>query len=177
MFALHWILATVTLAANTSPADGQIGAFCFETAGSSQVWIRVAPQSLERGPNPLLLTVTASFQGRRLEREPDTVELRVQSVGGTFPNRIRQRAFSLAMDNATRLDLTDPGHSFQFVSTCDECPLDTVIARVPFDVLRDVSASQTVTINALGFAARLSPPDLVALGKYVTALRDGVVIH
>jgi len=121
--------------------------------------------------------VTASFHGRRLEREPDSVELRVQSIGGTFPDRIRQRAFSLAVDSAKKLDLTDPAHSFQFVSTCGDCPLDTVIARVPFGVLRDVSASHAVTINALGFAARLNAPDLVALGKYVAALRDGVVIQ
>jgi hypothetical protein len=177
MFALHWILATVTLAANNLPATGQIGAFYFETAGSSQVWIRLEPQGLEHGPNPILLTVTASFQGKRLEREPDIVELRVESIAGTFPNRIRQRTFSLAIDNARRLDLTDPAHSFQFVSTCGDCPLDTVIARVPFGVLRDASASQTVTINALGFAARLNAADLVALGKYVAALRAGVVIQ
>jgi len=177
MFPLHWILAAVTLAANNSPAAGQIGAYYFETAGSSQVWIRLEPQGLERGPNPMLLTVTASFPSRRLEREPDTVELRVQSIGGTFPNRIRQRAFSLVMDNATRLDLTDPAHSFQFVSTCGECPLDTVIARVPFGVFRDVSASRTVTINALGFAGRLDAADLEALGKYVAALRAGLVIQ
>jgi len=177
MFALHWILAAVTLAANNSPAADEIGAYYFETAGSSQVWIRFEPQGLERGPNPILLTVTASFPGRRLEREPDTVELRVQSIGGTFPNRIRQRAFSLVTDNATRLDLTDPAHSFQFVSTCSECPLDTVIARVPFGVFRDVSASRTVTINALGFAGRLDAADLEALGKYVAALREGLVIQ
>jgi len=177
MFALGWILATVTLAANHSPAVGQIGAFYFETAGSSQVWIRLEPEGLERGPNPILLTVTASFHGRRLEHEPDTVELRAQSIGGTFPDRIRQRAFSLAMDNPTRLDLTDPAHSFQFVSTCGECPLDTVIARVPFGVLRDMSVSRTVTINALGFAGRLDAADLEALAKYLAALGAGVVIQ
>jgi hypothetical protein len=44
-------------------------------------------------------------------------------------------------------------------------------------VLRDVSASQTVTITALGFAARLNAADLVALSRYVAALRGGVVIR
>jgi len=52
-----------------------------------------------------------------------------------------------------------------------------VIARLPFGVLRDVSASRTVTINALGFAGRLDAADLEALGKYVAALRAGLVIQ
>jgi hypothetical protein len=115
MFALYWILATVTLAANNLPATGEIGAFYFETAGRSQMWIRLEPQGLEHGPNPILLTVTASFQGKRLEREPDIVELRVESIAGIFPHRIRQRTFSLAID--TQRDWTSPIPRIRFNSS------------------------------------------------------------
>jgi hypothetical protein len=52
-----------------------------------------------------------------------------------------------------------------------------VIARIPFSVLRDIGASRTVVIRALGFSARIKPADLVVLRNYVDTLSQGVVIR
>jgi len=176
MAVLPWILATIVLTANNSPAVGQIGAFYFENVGThSELWIRLVPQGVERGPDPFQLNVTVSFPGRQLEHQPDAVELRVESTVGSFPDRVRQPLFSLLLGNA-ELNLAGTQYSFQFLAKCQDCSADTVTARVPFSVLRDMTASKTVVIKALGFSARLTPADLAALGKYVATLSSGVAI-
>jgi hypothetical protein len=153
----------------------QIGAYYFEAFQKSEVWISLEPQGLQLGPNPLRLNVTASFPGRSIDHPPSVVELRAESIGGTFPNKVRQPAFRLDFDRGVELDLTDQAHSFQFVSSCAACQLDTVVARVPVAVLRDLATSRTL-IHALGFAVRFQPEDLMALRKLVDTLNQGVAI-
>jgi hypothetical protein len=177
MLTPHILLFVVALPSNTAQPLGEIGAYFFETLKESQVWLNLEPQGLEDGPNPLRLNVTVFFPGNKLESAPDTAQLRVESIAGTFPFKIRQPIFGIDRDRGGELDLTGPAYSFQFISACEGCSLDTVIARVSFSVLRDIGASRTVVIRALGFSARIKPADLVVLRNYVDTLSQGVVIR
>jgi hypothetical protein len=165
------------LSPNNSPALGEIGAWYFDTLKESQVWINLEPQGLEPGPNPVRLNITVSFPGRSLEQAPADVGLRVESIIGTFPLRIRRPVFRIVLDAGALLDFTAPGSAFQFIARCPECAADTLTVRAPFKVVRDVAASQTVTVEALGFATRLTPADLTALRRFVDTVGKGVVVR
>ena len=177
MFACYFLFLTVTVPSNNAPSLGEIGAYHFEARRESQVWINLEPQGSEDGPNPMRLNVTVSFPGRRLESAPDTARLRAESIRGTFPDRIRQPIFRIQADRGGALDLTGPAYSFQFVSSCEDCSADTVTARMPFKVLRDIASCKAVAVTALGFLARLKPEDLVILRNFVDTLSQGVVIR
>ena len=170
-------LSIAILPPNNSPALGQIGAWYFETLKQSQVWINLEPQGSEQGPNPVRLNITVSFPGRSLEQAPGDVELRAESVTGTFPLTIRQPVFRIVLDAGVPLDFTGAGRTFQFVSRCPECAADTLIVRAPFKVVRDVAASQTVTVEALGFSTRMKAADLAALRRFVDTVGKGVAVR
>ena len=165
------------LSPNNSPALGEIGAWYFDTLKQSQVWINLEPQGSEPGANPVRLNITVSFAGRSLEQAPGDVELRAESITGTFPLTIRQPVFRIALDSGAPLDFTGPGRTFQFVSRCPECAADTLIVRVPFKVVRDAAASRTVVVEALGFSTRMKPADITALRRFVETVGKGVAVR
>jgi hypothetical protein len=173
---IAWLLAVVILPTSMTPAPRQIGAFHFDAQGKSEVWINLEPEALQPGPRPAKLNITASFPGKRIEHAPTVVELRVESIGSAYPNQVRQPVFRVTFDNGVDLDLADQAHAFQFIASCVDCSFDTVIARVPFPVLRDLTSPGAV-IYALGFSLRLQPADVVALKKYVDTLAQGVAIR
>ena len=178
MRALAALVLVAVVSPNSAPSLGQIGAHYFDTLGESQVWMNLQPEGLEPGPDPIRLNITISFHGRRLEQAPDTAELRAESIGGTFPYRIRQPILRFDLKRGIELDLTAPGRAFEFTSSCQECLLDTVIARrVPFDIVRQIAVSNQVSVEALGFATRMSPANLLSLRRFVETVSDGVVIR
>ena len=123
------------------------------------------------------MNITVSFPGRSLEQAPADVGLRVESIAGTFPLRIRQPVFRIALDSGGLLDFTAPGKAFQFIARCPECAADTLTVRAPFKVVRDVAASRTATVEALGFSTRLKPADLTALRHFVDTVGKGVALR
>jgi hypothetical protein len=171
-----WLLSIVILPPSMTPPLREIGAYYFEALSKSEVWINLEPQGLQPGPNPVKLNITVSFPGRKTDRVPDLVELRAESIGGAFPNQVRQPIFHLDFERGDELDLIDQAHSFQFVSSCSDCSLDTVVARVPFTVLGDLRSPRTV-IEAMGFSMRLQPADAIALQKFIDILSQGVAIR
>ena len=177
MRALAVLVLVAVVSPNSAPSLGQIGAHYFDTLGESQIWMNLQPEGLEHGPDPIRLNITISFHGRRLEHAPDTAELRAESIGGTFPYRIRQPILRFDLDRGIELDLTAPGRAFEFISSCQDCSLDTVIARVPFDIVRQIAASNKVLVEALGFVTRMRPANLLSLRRFVETVSDGVVIR
>jgi hypothetical protein len=177
MWVFRVLLVATILSPNPSPSLGQLGAYYFETLNQSQIWINLEPQGSIPGPNPIRLNVTVAFTGRRLDHAPDVVDVRAESVNGTFPMRIRQPILRFQLGGGTEMDLTAPGKTFQFISRCPDCSADTVIARMPFDALRSISNLNTVGIDALGFTARLKPADLQSLRKFIDVVGDGVQIR
>ena len=170
--------ASVTIISpNLTPSLGQLGAYYFETGNQSQVWINLEPQGAEPGPNPFRLNITVAFPGTRLDRVPDAVDVRATSVYGAWATRVLQPVFRLQLEGGTKMDLTAPGKAFNFISSCLDCPLDTVTAQIAFDTLRQVAESKTVGIDALGFTARLKPADLQTLRGFVEIVTHGVQIR
>jgi hypothetical protein len=170
------LIATI-LSPNPNPSLGQLGAYYFETLNQSQVWINLEPQGIESGPNPIRLNFTVAFPGRLLDQAPDLLEVRAESVNSAFPTRIRQPILRFQLGGGAEMDLTAPGNAFHFISRCPDCPLDTVTARVRFDVLRQIVGSSTMGIDALGFSARLKPADLLSLRKFLDVISNGVRIR
>ena len=74
-------------------------------------------------------------------------------------------------------NLTGPGYAFRFTAPCEECASDTVVARIPFSMLRSMSAATVVDLEALGFSVRLSAADRAALHAFVDTVVEGVVIR
>jgi len=177
MWVFRVLLIATVLSPNSTPSLGQLGAYYFDTLNQSQVWINLEPQGLTPGPNPIRLNVTVAFTGLRLDRTPDVVDVRAESVDGTFPMRIRQPILRFQLGGGTEMDLTAPGKAFQFIPRCPDCPLDTVIARMAFDALRQIAESSTVSIGALGFTARLKSADLQSLRKFIDVVGNGVLIR
>jgi hypothetical protein len=112
-----------------------------------------------------------------LKQSPGAVELRAESIAGTFPLTIRQPVFRIGLDSGPPLDFTGPGRTFQFVSRCPECAADMLIVRVPFKVVQDAAGSRTVTVEALGFSTRMQPADLTALRRFVETVGKGVAVR
>ncbi len=177
MWMFPLFLAATILSPNPAPPTGQVGAFYFEALNQSQVWINLEPERLESGPNPIRLNVTVAFTGVRLDRAPRRVDVRAESIDGTFPMRIRQPILRFQRGVGAGMDLTAPGKTFQFIARCADCPLDTVIARMDFDALRQVAESDTVDIEALGFTLHLKPADRRSLRKFVDVVSNGVRIR
>jgi hypothetical protein len=162
---------------NSNPSSGRLGAYYFETSNRSQVWIDLEPQLLEPGPHPVRLNFTVEFHSRRLDHAPGTVEVRAMSVGSAFPLRMRRPILRFHTGKGTELDLTAPGRTFRFFSSCLECPSDTVIAQIRFDALQRFAKSDSVDVDALGFTVRLKPTDLQTLHKFIDAVSNGVRIQ
>lgn len=177
MLVFRVMLIVTILSPNPNPSLGQLGAYYFDTLNQSQVWINLQPQGLESGPDPIRLNVTVAFPGRMLERVPDVVNVRAESMSSVFPMRIRQPVLRFQLGGGTEMDLTAPGNGFQFIARCPDCSLDTVIARVRLDALRQIVGSSTVSIDALGFSARLKPADLQSLRKFLDVIGNGVRIR
>ena len=177
MWAYRVLLAVTILSPNPTPSLGQLGAYYFETLNQSQVWINLEPQGSIPGPNPVRLNITVAFSGRMLDRTPDAVEVRAESVDFAFLLRIRQPILRFQLGDSTTIDLTAPGKTFLFIGRCPDCPADTVVARMSFDALRSIAKSSTVGIDALGFAAHLKPADLQSLRKFIDVVGNGVRIR
>lgn len=171
-----WLLSIVILPPSMTPPLREIGAYYFEGFSRSEVWVNLEPQGLQPGPNPVKLNITASFPGRRADRAPAFVELRAESIGVAFPNKVRQPIFRLNFARGVALELDNQVHSFQFVASCSECSLDTVVARVPFTVLGELRSPGTV-IEAMGFSMRLQPADVAALEKFIETVSQGVAVR
>jgi hypothetical protein len=177
MWAFGVLLVITVLSQNSTPSLGQLGAYYFETLNQSQIWINLEPQGSMPGPNPIRLNITVAFTGLRLDRAPDVVEVRAESVAGTFPTTIRQPILRFQLGGGTAMDLTAPDKTFHFIARCPDCPADTVIARMPLDALRSIAHSSTVGIDALGFGAHLKPADLQSLRKFIDVVGNGVRIR
>jgi hypothetical protein len=177
MWAFGVLLAVTVLSQNSTPSLAQLGSFYFETLNQSQIWINFEPQGSIPGPNPIRLNFTVAFTGRRLDRVPDFVEVRAESMNSAFPMRIRQPILRFQLGGGTAMDLTAPGKTFHFIGGCLDCPADRVIARMPFDALRSIANSSTVGIDALGFTAHLKPADLPSLRKFIDVVGNGVQIR
>jgi hypothetical protein len=175
LLTLSLLLAAV-LQTNANPKPGELGAFYFDALSQSQVWVTLSPESVEPGPSPVLLNVTVSFPGRRLEEPPKAAEIRATAISTAFPLRIRQPILRFETGDGRQYDLTAPGRVWQFVASCQECPLDTLTTRLAFEELREIARSSEVTMNALGFALRLKPSDVSALQTLIDAVSDGVTI-
>jgi hypothetical protein len=171
------------LSQNLTPSLGRIGAFYFEGKDQSQVWINLAPQSLEPGPNPVVLNVTVSFPGRILKHAPDTIEVRAEAVCIAYPDRRRHPIVRFHLGGGTEMDLTAPGKEFQFFPNCltkpfrGAIPSDDVIVHITFDALSQIAQSSTVDIDALGFTVFLKPEDLQSLRKFIDVVSNGIRIQ
>jgi len=177
MRAFQILLAATVLSPNATPSLGQLGAHYFETLNQSQIWINLEPEGSIPGPNPIRLNITVAFTGRVLDRPPDVVEVRAESVGSAFPLQIRRPLLRFQPGGGNEMDLTAPGRTFQFIARCPECPADTVVARMPFAALRSIANSSTMEIDALGFAAHLNAADLQSLRKFIDVVGHGVRIR
>ncbi|HYM22945.1 MAG TPA: hypothetical protein VEU08_07045 [Vicinamibacterales bacterium] len=173
----------IVLMPRQAPATGEIGAYYFDTPNESQVWVSLEPASEEAGPKPVFLNVTVKFPGTRLNGPPETVQLRAQvrCFPVVFPERVRTPVLVLSIDGR-KTDLSPDGQRSHFLPTCTGVPrdgrftLDTVVAQVPFDLVRRLASAKDVRIDAIGFSLRFTPEDYAALQSFVRAIDSGVVL-
>src|SRR6476620_5269120 len=114
------LLLAIVLTPSATPPLREIGAYYFDVFDKTEVWVNLEPQGLQPGPNPVRLNMTASFPGRKIDHAPAVIQLRAESIGGVFPYKVREPIFRLEFARG-ELDLTDQAHSFQFVSSCNDC--------------------------------------------------------
>ena len=173
------------LAPHQFPAFREIGAFYFDGLDESQVWVNLEPAHVDGPPDPIIFNVSVKFPGRRLEREPATVELRpqVRCVPQVYPTRARLPVFKLTIDSAPKIDLSPNGTTSFFMPSCAgtrapdaSATWDTVATSVPFPMLRQMSAAKTVTVEAIGFTVRLTPEDFEAARALVRTVEHGVIV-
>lgn len=165
------------VATNTTPRVGEIGANYFESLKQSQIWINVEPELADVGPAPVLLNLTIAFPGDRLNHQPISVAVRAQPrcFPQVFPERLRQPILRFLVNGSMKIDLTAAGAAYHVVSSCSESQ-DTVIAQVPFRLLRQIAESTDVMVDALGFSLRLTTDDLAAWRLFVRTVQGGAVI-
>jgi hypothetical protein len=166
------------VATNTTPKLGQIGANYFEPLKQSQIWINAEPELMEAGPAPVLLNLTIAFPGVRLSHQPTTVAVRAQPrcFPQVFPEHVRQPILRFLVNASTTIDLTAPGAAYQLVPSCSESQPDTVIAEVPFTLLRQIAEGMNVTVDALGFALRFTTNDGAAWRLFVHTVENGTTV-
>jgi hypothetical protein len=171
----YFLLLVTILATNINPRLHELGANYFEALKESQVWINLEPRPAEAGPNPIVLNVTVAFPGERLEYQPEYAVFRAQPhcqpLRVFYPPVLR-----FVLDGAKEIDLTGPGQ-YQLASTCGKNSQETVVARVPFDILRTITNAHDVGLYALGFTLSLTSDDISALRNFVNKVRDGVIIR
>ena len=167
-----------TVATNATPKLKEIGANYFEPLKQSQIWINVEPELLEAGPAPVSLNLTIAFPGFRLNDPPNSVAVRAQSrcFPIVFPQRARQPVLRFHVNNTAVIDLTAPGSTYQFIANCSESN-DTVIAQVPFILLRQIAESGNVMVDALGFALRLTADDSAAWRLFLHTVEHGALVR
>lgn len=163
---------------NTTPKLRQIGANYFEPLKQSQIWINLEPELIEAGPAPVLLNVTIAFPGVRLDQPPASVAVRAQPrcFPVVFPERVRQPILKFLVNGSTTIDLTAAGTAYQWVVSCSKSQPDTVIARVPFMLLREIAEREDITVEALGFALRFTADDSAALRQFVHTVENGASV-
>jgi hypothetical protein len=162
--------------ANTNPRLREIGAAYFDTTKQSQVWVNVEMALPKPDPVPVLLNFTVMFAGLELRQAPAAVQIRAQAVATAFPFHVRQPILRFILPART-LDLTAAGSAFQFIPSSAGGPLDTVLAELPFDSLRQLAQAPEVTVNALGFSAHLGPSDRAALRTFTRTVNGGVIVR
>ena len=173
----------IVLAPRQAPQTGEIGAYYFDTPNESQVWVSIEPANTEAGPKPVLLNITVKFPGTRLDGAPATVQLRAQvrCFPVVFPERVRQPILVFSIDGA-KVDLSPDGQRSHFLPTCTGVPrdgqftLDTVLAQVPFDLVRRLASAKDVRMDAIGFSLRFTADDFSQLQSFVRAIESGVVL-
>jgi len=167
-----------TVATNTTPKLRELGANYFESLTQSQIWINIEPEPTEAGPAPVLLNLTIAFPGIRLNHRPTTVAVRAQPrcFPPVFPERVRQPILRFLVNGSTKIDLTAAGAAYQLVPSCSKSQPDTVIAQVPFILLRRIADSVNVTVDALGFAVRFSTDDGAAWRLFVHTVENGATV-
>ncbi|HEY6212528.1 MAG TPA: hypothetical protein VIW45_09595 [Vicinamibacterales bacterium] len=162
----------------------EIGAFYFETPNESQIWINVEPASDESGPRPITINVTTKFAGTRVDGPPATAEVRAQVLcfPVVHPERVRVPILVFSIDGA-KVDLSPDGvRAAQFVPSCTgyrrdgRFTLDTVVARVPFELVRRLAGAKAVDVDAIGFTVHFGPDDFGALQSFVRAVEHGVAL-
>jgi hypothetical protein len=166
------------VATNMTPKLGEIGANYFEPLKQSQIWTNVEPELVEAGPAPVLLNLTIAFPGDRLNHQPISVGVRAQPrcFPQVFPERVRQPVLRFLVNGSTKIDLTAAGATYQLVPTCSRSQPDTVIAQVPFILLREIAESVNVTVDALGFALRFTPDNSDAWRLFVRTVEHGATV-
>lgn len=164
---------------NRQPSPGQIGAFYFETADETQVWIDIEPLNAEPGPNPVKLNFTVSFPGREIDHSTDSIQIRAISYDSVFPLMARQPILKFIPPNDDEMDLTAQGKDFQFIynGMCkvdESCVANTVIARTPFSDLSRIASSRSLKVEAVGFRLKMQPKDLNCLRNFLKTVQDGI---
>jgi hypothetical protein len=162
---------------NTSPRLGEIGANYFDALKQSQIWINVEPDLVETGPAPVVLNLTIAFPGDRLNHQPTSVALRAQPrcVPQVFPERVRQPILRFLVNGSTKIDLTAAGATYHLVPSCSKSH-DTVVAQVPFILVRQIAEGVNVTLDALGFALRFTTHDSAAWRLFVHTVENGATV-
>jgi hypothetical protein len=171
---LTLLLVAAVLPTNPSPKPGELGAFYFDVMDQSEVWVNVEPSGTE--PPPVILNATVRFPTRQLRRAPDRVTIRATAKGNVFPLQLRQPILRLRTADGIEHDLTGPGRVYQYTSSCEECPRDTIIADVTFDEFLEILDSNDVSMNGLGFALHLESSHLAALRRLAVAVEHGVTV-
>ena len=114
MWVFRVLLVATVLSQNSTPSLAQLGSFYFETLNQSQIWINLEPQGSIPGPNPIRLNFTVAFTGRILDRAPDIVEVRAESMNTAFPMRIRQPILRFHLGGSNDNGSDCPGQDISF---------------------------------------------------------------
>ncbi len=161
------------------PDTRQVKKLYWDLFQTTEIWVRLIPEDPAGKPPLVSLMFQAYFPGRA-ERDPYTGQprdpkgppsklvLRAQPLPMTY---VSQLTLKLVIDGKT-VDLAAPGAAYQYLSPCQECAANAIMADIDAALLRSLVTAQAVKGEALGFPIRLTAEDERALAEF--AERVGV---
>lgn len=162
------------------PDARQVKRLYWDLFKTTEIWVRLIPESPEGKPGLVNLIFQAFFPGvperdpyTGLPREPKGPPARLVLVAQPLPMTvIHELSLRLVVDGQT-IDLTGPSNRYRnlpcFVAT-EDCTPNAVEAELEPSVLRSSITARVVKGEALGFPIKLSAEDLRALAEFATKI-------
>ncbi len=138
----------------------------------------MTPYPDEAPPGVSRLNVTVRFSGRQLKSAPATATFTAFSNEANFPSRARTPTLRITTTDGRVHDLAAIGTEVTLTPPCsdDTCTMTDrsgrLSVRVPFDELRQLATSPTLSVSAMGFDSELSTEQVDALRRLLEVIEQ-----
>jgi hypothetical protein len=166
------------------PGDGwalvhdtrQVKRLYYDLMQTTEVWVRLIPESPDGKPPLVNLIFQAFYPGRAerdpytgLPREPTGPPARLVVVAQPLPMTvIRELSLRLSIDDKT-VDFTAPAARYRYLYPCfagDGCSANGIEAELAPSLLRSMGMARVVAGDVLGFPVKLGTEDHRALREF-----------